>query len=261
MRFEGQKFDTTQFDNNSLVYIDMGNALQIKIMLADSNPVVWRRVLIADTSSFADLHSVIRDAMGWDGSHLHGFALTTKKSKPPILIGPPSPDSMFKTLSEKKELVVDWLGKKAKECLYNYDYGDNWDHIVGLENILATDPGAVYPRCVDGGMACPPDDCGGIWGYYDKLEILKNPMDKDYEWTREWMSEDFDPVLFDPSAVVFSEASDFSPWDEEEDEDEESDDFRYINDQPYIAPPKIGRNEPCPCGSNKKYKKCCGANI
>ena len=29
--------------------------------------------------------------------------------------------------------------------------------------------------------------------------------------------------------------------------------------EPYRAPPKVGRNDPCPCGSGKKYKKCCGA--
>ena len=27
-----------------------------------------------------------------------------------------------------------------------------------------------------------------------------------------------------------------------------------------IKPPKVGRNDPCPCGSGKKFKKCCGAN-
>jgi hypothetical protein len=201
----------------------MNSVLQIKITLKGSKPPIWRRVQIASTSSFADLHGVIRDAMGWDGSHLHGFAFEQKQSRFPILIGPPSQDSMIDTLHEKRELVTNWLGKKAEQCLYTYDYGDDWDHIVLLEKTLPIDPEATYPRCIDGKRACPPDDCGGIWGYYDKLKVLKDPTDAEYEETVEWMGENFDPDAFDPAAVKFLGAVEpFSPWgDDEEDEDEE----------------------------------------
>src|ERR1035438_200961 len=122
----------------------MSNILQIKITLKGSQPAIWRRIQIDYTSSFADLHNAIRDAMSWDGSHLHGFAFERGKSKTPILIGPPSRDSMFDTLPEQGELVIDWLGKIAKQCLYTYDYGDDWDHTVLLEKVLPADPRATY---------------------------------------------------------------------------------------------------------------------
>jgi hypothetical protein len=100
-----------------------------------------------------------------------------------------------------------------------------------LEKILPADPKATYPRCLDGKRACPPDDCGGLWGYYDKLEILKDPKGAEFEDTMEWMGNDFDPDVFDPTAVEFLGAIEpFAPWGNQEAEDDEDDSSLAIDD-------------------------------
>src|ERR1039458_577698 len=191
----------------------MMDILQLKVSLNDSRPAIWRRIQLSDTSTFADLHNAIRDSMGWDGSHLHGFAFEPKNTKRPILIGPLSENSFIETLPEDKQLVCNWLGKKSKQCIYTYDYGDGWDHTVLLEKVLPFEPNVVYPRCVAGKRACPPEDSGGMWGYRRNLEIMKYPKHDEYEETLEWMGEDFDPEEFDPAAVSYSGSVEaYSPW-------------------------------------------------
>ncbi len=181
----------------------MANILQLKITLNDSRPPIWRRIQIADTSTFFDLHNVIQDAMGWEDYHLHNFAFAANRAKNPIIIGPQDEDSMYEKLPEDKEILKDWLGKRFEKCRYTYDYGDNWEHAALLEKTLPVEPGIKYPRCLDGKRACPPEDSGGLWGYYSKLEILQDPKHKEYNDTQEWMGKYFDPETFDPVTVVF----------------------------------------------------------
>ncbi|MFZ1249430.1 MAG: SEC-C metal-binding domain-containing protein [Candidatus Saccharimonadales bacterium] len=182
--------------------------MQLKISLNGAKPPIWRRIQLAQDATFLDLHAAIQDAMGWADGHLHEFSFEQKTSKKPILIGPPDSESMFKTHAEKKELVRDWLGAKWKQCIYTYDFGDNWDHTVLFEKTLPAEPGVTYPRCVAGKRACPPEDSGGIWGYEHRLKVLADPSHPEYEETREWLGlgedeEAPDPDQFDPSSVVF----------------------------------------------------------
>jgi hypothetical protein len=242
--------------------------MQLKVTIDGSSPPIWRRLEIAADATFLDLHGTIQDAMGWDGGHLHGFTVERKTTKRPILIGSPSRDSYFKTKSERTERIVDWLGTKCKQLLYTYDYGDNWDHTVLLEKILPAEQSVDYPRCIAGKRACPPEDCGGIWGYQDMLEILADPTHPDYKDTREWFGledddEPFDPDHFDPNEIVFrpSDMHDLYAMfgADESDEDEDDEDGEWSPGEPYIAPATPGRNDTCSCGSGKKYKKCCGS--
>lgn len=99
--------------------------------------------------------------------------------------------------------MKDWLGKEYKQCRYSYDYGDDWEHIVLFEKTLPAKPATKYPRCMTGKQACPPEDSGGLWGYYSKLEILENPQHPDFGEAVNWMGEDFDPEAFDPTKVKF----------------------------------------------------------
>lgn len=69
---------------------------------------------------------------------------------------------------------------------------------VLVEKILPREEGVSYPVCLAGRRACPPEDCGGVWGYMELLEVIKNPRHKEYEDMIEWVGEDFDPEEFDP---------------------------------------------------------------
>ncbi len=98
--------------------------------------------------------------------------------------------------------VSDLLKKEKDKIVYEYDFGDGWQHDVILEKILPVDKKIKYPVCVKGKMNCPPEDCGGIWGYYELLEILANPKHPEYNGWFEWMGEEkFDPEYFDLEEV------------------------------------------------------------
>ena len=92
---------------------------------------------------------------------------------------------------------------------YVYDFGDNWEHTIKLEDVLPAEKGATYPRCIKGKRNSPPDDCGGVWGYADMLEVLANPQDTEYEDTKAWIESmkggPFAPEQFDPKSVVFAD--------------------------------------------------------
>jgi hypothetical protein len=87
-------------------------------------------------------------------------------------------------------------GEKFK-FLYEYDFGDSWLHVLLVEKILSPEPGQHYPVCIKGKRACPPEDVGGIWGYYGLLEALRDPGHTEHEDMRGWVSDDFDPEAFD----------------------------------------------------------------
>ena len=92
-----------------------------------------------------------------------------------------------------------WIAK------YIYDFGDNWEHKVVLEKILPREKNVNYPRCIGGKRACPPEDCGGVWGYKNLLEALEDPKHPQYEELLDWFGEDFDLEHFDCSEVHFDD--------------------------------------------------------
>lgn len=168
---------------------------QLKITLNGIKPPIWRRVLIASQVDLEQLHDTIQTAMGWEDGHLHQFVSGRK------CYGLPDDDYGMEVEDETHYKVSHLLKKEKDKIKYEYDFGDSWEHTVLLEKILpAADQGRV-PRCVKGKRACPPEDCGGIWGYEEMLEVLKNPSDPEYEETLEWVGEDFDPEEFDIDEV------------------------------------------------------------
>jgi hypothetical protein len=183
---------------------------QFKITLKDVSPAVWRRILVPSDYSFFELYVAIESAMGWGGGHLHSFSIAQQGTKIPILIELPHPDNDFgdiETLDERTEKIADYFGKSVKQCLYNYDFGDDWTHTVLFEKVIPVESGVKYPRCIDGKNACPPDDCGGPWGYANLIDVLKNPKHEEHEDILDWLciesADEFDSTEFDPKDVVF----------------------------------------------------------
>ena len=88
---------------------------------------------------------------------------------------------------------------------YEYDFGDSWEHKVVLEKIIPAEEGEKYPKCIAGKRACPPEDCGGIWGYEELLNIMSNPKHPKYKERKEWLGGKLEPEKFDPKAVVFED--------------------------------------------------------
>lgn len=175
---------------------------QFKITLKGSKPTIWRRIQVPENYSFWDLHVAIQNAMGWDDSHLHSFTFAKGSAHQGIEIGIPEDDEYLK--STKVKLAAYFIKEKDK-ATYTYDFGDYWVHQLVLEKILPKAVEQEYPLCLAGKMACPPDDCGGLREYYHMLEVLKDPQDDEYEDTRDWVGEDFDPLHFEPQEVFFED--------------------------------------------------------
>jgi Plasmid pRiA4b ORF-3-like protein len=167
---------------------------QLKITLKHIRPPIWRRVLVPGGFSLGQLHNVIQVAMaGWHGGHLHEFEIDGEHyGEPPS----PGEDWGVAIVNEAKVKLDDVLGEKSK-FLYTYDFGDDWRHEIVVEKVVPIDPKVTYPICVKGKRVCPPEDCGGPWGYAELLEILANPRHPEYKSRREWLIGDFDAELFD----------------------------------------------------------------
>jgi len=168
---------------------------QLKITLQSSKPPIWRRVLVPSDMKLSTLHDVIQIAMGWEDAHLHQFDDGQNFYGLPEM----SLDDALDSSKTKLEKVLP--AEKAK-ILYEYDFGDSWEHVVLLEKILEPDPAQTYPVCIKGSRACPPEDCGGIWGYEDLLAKLADPKNPEREDLLDWLGvEDFDPDDFDLESI------------------------------------------------------------
>jgi Plasmid pRiA4b ORF-3-like protein len=171
---------------------------QLKITLKDIRPQIWRRVLVPGDFTLGQLHTVIQITMnGWLNCHLHEFEIDGQHySVPPD----PGEDWGVTIVNEAKVKLEDVLQEKSK-FLYSYDFGDDWRHEIVVEKVLPIAPKVTYPFCIKGKRACPPEDCGGPWGYAELLEILADPSHEEYEDRLEWIGKTFDPEAFDVGEI------------------------------------------------------------
>lgn len=178
---------------------------QFKISLRGSKkPVIWRRIQVPDSYNFADLHYTIQDAMGWHNSHLHQFEMINPQTNCIQIISDPDMlDDDFNVIAEEKILISNYFIVPLQQALYEYDFGDSWEHTILFEKILPPCAKSKYPLCIAGKGRCPPEDCGGIWGYYQMLEEIKDPSNPEHKSTLQWIGEGFDPNNFDPKKVKF----------------------------------------------------------
>lgn len=179
---------------------------QFKIVLLGIKPPIWRRIQVPETYTFWDLHNAIQDAMGWEDDHPHEFEILSPLTRSRVRIGTPDEFSDFlgiEILLEDKEKISDWFSMENKRAIYTYDFGDNWRHKITLEKILPRDKNVRYPVCLAGKRACPPEECGGVWGYMELLEALREPKTERHKELLEWIGDKFDPEYFDPKKVTF----------------------------------------------------------
>jgi hypothetical protein len=163
---------------------------QLKITLKDIRPPIWRRVQVPGNITLDQLHWVIQLSMGWTNSHLHSFTIHG------VEYGVPMPDLGFDEMDLHDEHGVKLSrlvpGEKFKFS-YLYDFGDSWEHDVLVEKVLPAEPDIRYPVCIKAKRACPPEDCGGVWGYPDFVETIQDVEHPDHEEMLEWVGGFFDP--------------------------------------------------------------------
>lgn len=166
--------------------------LQIKVTLRDVRPPIWRRLLVPSDILLPQLHEVLQVAMGWQNCHLHLFRIRNECYAPPGDWEPVGYDST-------KVVLADLAAAKGDRLVYEYDFGDGWTHDIVVEAVLPEPCEA--PRCTGGRRRCPPEDCGGPWGY---TEFLAAMAGKDVEGAEEivqWYRGEFDPAEFDLEEV------------------------------------------------------------
>jgi len=137
--------------------------------------------------------------MGWEDGHMHEFRVGQRR------FGRPNPEDRLIGIapveSERTARPYAVLGRVGAKMIYTYDFGDSWEHGIVLEKQLPADPNTTYPVCADGQLACPPEDCGGIPGFYDLLDALDDPNHERHEELSDWIGEDFDPQAFSLDVV------------------------------------------------------------
>jgi hypothetical protein len=171
---------------------------QLKITLRGVRPPIWRRVQTPGNITLARLHVIIQAAMGWTNSHLHCFTAggTTFST--------PDSGSDFEESGDESERKVrlDRVCDRVKaKILYEYDFGDGWEHEILVEKIIEPERGVRYPVRLDGKRACPPEDCGGPYGYLNLLDALKDPKHESHEEIKDWIGDEWDAEAFDLEEV------------------------------------------------------------
>ncbi|MCH9021858.1 MAG: plasmid pRiA4b ORF-3 family protein [Planctomycetes bacterium] len=179
----------------------VSDIFELRIDLADSEPDIWRQIAVPGDIRLDELHDVIQESMGWEDCHLHHFIAENK-----TIYGPTPPDDSMEdfaqnTQDESRAYLSDLVRKTKDRFLYEYDLGDGWMHIVDVLDVHPPEPGKKYTLCVEGARACPPEDCGGIWGYDQMLETLLDSDNEEREELLDWLGGPFDPEHFDLNEV------------------------------------------------------------
>ena len=185
----------------------MKKAFQIKVSLKYSSPLIWREILIDPDTTFIDLHEIIQIAMGWENDHLWEFRTKEysldndyyeleEEEKEELdekvkefIKTTASRYNLPKQKDSYKTKISDIFNGKKETFKYTYDFGDSWVHDITIGKLKDIPDKQQLPYCLKGEVSCPPEDCGGIWGYYHKIEVLADPKHKDYHEVSDWIGE------------------------------------------------------------------------
>jgi len=170
-------------------------ALQIKVTLEGIRPPIWRRLVVHGDATLAQLHVVLQVAMGWGDCHLHCFRIGGAR------YGPTDHGGLDMGEVDESKVRVAGVLAMGERGIYEYDFGDSWEHQLLVEKADAPIAPIGLATCTAGKRSCPPEDCGGFWGYANLLEAIADPGHEEHEELLEWLGEDFDPERFDKDAV------------------------------------------------------------
>lgn len=168
----------------------MDRVLELRIELELTEPVVWRQLVVPETLTMYELHHALQIAFGWRNYHLYTFTVGLQTLGNPDLLED-------EEIGNDKLVFINQVFRKQGDSIhYEYDFGDGWMHKITLETINPNDAGIKSAVCIDGRMACPPEDCGGIPGYENLKEAMKNKKHPEHEDLVMWLGKRFDPEEF-----------------------------------------------------------------
>lgn len=175
---------------------------RIRVDLLHTKPPVWRRIEVPGDITLPRLHDVLQAAMGWTDSHLHRFRMGNDRHAPEFLTLfdlEEGAEGMLEDGVRLDQIVAD----EGDRLWYDYDFGDGWEHVLRVEKVLDDPP--PTPKCLTGKLACPPEDCGGVWGYGELAEWVRSDFDdarrpevfSSAEDARAWLPAGWHPDAFD----------------------------------------------------------------
>lgn len=185
----------------------MASVHHLRIALKGIRPSIWREVFVPSDIRLDRLHQVIQIAMGWEDCHLHEFSSGARGLVGELRFGPSPPRAGFaadigpRVRDEKKAALGDLAPTQGSKFRYWYDFGDDWFHDISVKAIGEAKPGTPVPLCIKAAGACPPEDCGGPYGYMHMLDVLADPGHEEYAALRQWIGREFDPAGYDIAAV------------------------------------------------------------
>jgi hypothetical protein len=171
------------------------DVIQIKISLKYSSPLIWRRLQVPATQPLRGLHRIIQASFSWNSSHLYVFNVDG------IEYGDPELDNGEMGWENDQNRKLSQIAKVTDNFTYTYDFGDNWEHKIEIEEFLKSKKGVKYPLCIDGKETAPLDDVGSIPGHYNMLEALSNPDHPEHEEYCSWVGEFYHLQKFNISHV------------------------------------------------------------
>jgi Plasmid pRiA4b ORF-3-like protein len=176
------------------------NAIAVlRIELEDIEPLIWRRVAAPTSMSLKDLHGVIQAVMGWRDCHLWEFVTQGRKYGLRISNDP----DWNQRISNAVTIKLSSLGTDGvKDMTYVYDMGDNWQHRIIVEKLTPAEPDTRYPQFLGGERRCPPEDCGGVPGYYGFLDNISSKQTKKRKAALDWYGGPYDPNDIDEDRIV-----------------------------------------------------------
>ena len=170
--------------------MDVTQVLKFRLVLEGIEPAVWRRIQVPADFTLAHLHRAIQAVMDWQDCHLHEFTVAGRA------YGVPDPEDGHQGIDERTVRLRD-LGLSAGDRIeYLYDFGDEWRHVLNLEEVLPRDGDNAAPLCLGGECSTPPEDVGGVPGYEEFLEALSDPNHEEHDHMKSWVGLPFDPKRF-----------------------------------------------------------------
>ncbi len=182
----------------------MSEIYVVQVELENVHPRIWRKLEIRVNATFWALHCAIQNVMPWQDYHLHEFRFPVGDVDMQIGIVDPGPDLDLEFLTSWGSLVKDWFPSLPSQCLYVYDFGDNWQHRVTLQERKEGRQNVRYPHCVGGEGRCPPEDVGGIPGFTRFKEAMADPEHEEHQDLIDWFGSVWKELKFDPGSVKFS---------------------------------------------------------
>lgn len=173
----------------------------LRIELKEIEPLIWRRVAVPAAMTLKSLHDVIQAAMGWFNSHLWEFEAGDRAYDVP---DPDGIDWGKRTYKAQSLRLSQLIGRGVREFGYTYDFGDGWRHRIVVDAVQKAEPGVLYPRFLGGERRCPPEDVGGVPGYYDFLDAIAKPRSQEGRSLLDWYGAPYDPDNIEEEQIAIT---------------------------------------------------------